>query len=316
MSDADIPIPRECRKLIRGGALVAINSSGGKDSQTMTILLSRIVPLEQLLIVHAPLGEVDWPGTITHIENTIPAGVPLILARTASGQCLLERIERRGRFPDSGRRYCTSDLKRTPIERELRRYLKAHPRYRGRLVNAMGMRASESPARSKLAVWRRSERNSRAGREWFDWLPIHALETADVFRVIREAGQSPHWAYAAGMSRLSCSFCILASRPDLRRAAELRPDLYRTYVELEQRIGHTLSPTCAPLPALTGVPVRPADQAIHSGERDRVFFPAVATAGVQGQARQPLTSTRCDPKLCASHPAPPTTGSRSPDSRG
>ena len=31
MSDTDNPIPRECRKLIRGGALVAINSSGGKD---------------------------------------------------------------------------------------------------------------------------------------------------------------------------------------------------------------------------------------------------------------------------------------------
>ena len=257
MSNADIPIPREWRKLIRDGALLAINSSGGKDSQAMTILLSRIVPRNQLVVVHAPLGEVDWPGTIAHIENTIPPGVPLILARTASGQCLLERIERRGRFPDSGRRYCTSDMKRTPIERELRHFLKAQPRYRGRLVNAMGMRASESPARSKLAAWRRSERNSRAGREWFDWLPIHALETADVFRVIREAGQSSHCAYAAGMSRLSCSFCILASRADLRRAAELRPELYRTYVELEQRIGHTLSPTCVPLPALTDVTVRP-----------------------------------------------------------
>ena len=74
-----------------------------------------------------------------------------------------------------------------------------------------------------------------------------------MFRVIRHAGQSPHWAYAAGMSRLSCSFCILASRADLRRAAELRPDLYRTYVELERRIGHTLSPTRQPLPEVTGV---------------------------------------------------------------
>ena len=269
MSDTDVPIPRECRQLIRGGALVAINSSGGKDSQAMTILLSRIVPQDQLVVVHAPLGEVDWTGTIAHIENTIPPGVPLILAHTATGQCLLERIERRGRFPDSGRRYCTSDLKRTPIERELRHFLKAHPRYRGRLVNAMGMRASESPSRSKLAAWRRSERNSRAGREWFDWLPIHALETADVFRVIRKAGQSPHWAYAASMSRLSFSFCILASRADLRRAAELRPGLYRTYVELEQHIGHTLSPTRVPLPALTGVPVQSPDGAFHCAECDR-----------------------------------------------
>ena len=56
------------------------------------------------------------------------------------------------------------------------------------------------------------------------------------------------------MSRLSCSFCILASRADLRRAAELRPDLYRAYTELERRIGHTLSRTRRPLPEVTGVP--------------------------------------------------------------
>ena len=91
----------------------------------------------------------------------------------------------------------------------------------------MGMRAAESPARSKLAVWRRNARNSKAGRAWFDWLPIHGLGTEDVFHVIAEAGRSPHWTYAAGMSRFSCSFRILASRADLRRAAQLRPGLSR-----------------------------------------------------------------------------------------
>ena len=236
--------------MIRNGALVAISSSGGKDSQAMTILLSRIVPREQLLVVHAPLGEVEWPGTIEHIEATIPPGVPLILAPVAEGKTLLERVEERGLWPSSSARWCTSDFKRTPIERELRRYLKAHPGFGGRIVSAMGMRAAESPARAKRDPWRRNERNSRAGREWFDWLPIHGLSTAEVFRVIAYAGQSPHWAYAAGMSRLSCSFCILASRAD-----ELRPDLYREYAALERRTGHTLSPTRIPLPALTGVPV-------------------------------------------------------------
>lgn len=38
------------------------------------------------------------------------------------------RIEERGRFLDSGRRYCTHDANRTPIECRLRRYLNAHPR--------------------------------------------------------------------------------------------------------------------------------------------------------------------------------------------
>ena len=50
-------------------------------------------------------------------------------------------------------------------------------------------------------------------------------------------------------------FCIIASRTDLRTAAQLQPALYARYVALERRIGHTLSTTEVPLPALTGVPV-------------------------------------------------------------
>ena len=250
---ADVPVPPRCNEMIRAGALVAVSHSGGKDSQSMTILLSRIVPRAQLVAVHAPLGEVEWPGTIEHIEATLPVGVPLILAPVASGKTLLERVEERGLWPSNSARWCTSDFKAGPIQRELRRYLKARPRFGGRLVSAMGMRAEESPARARKTPWRRNDRMSVAGREVFDWLPVFDLSTKDVFRVIRDAGQSPHWAYAAGMSRLSCSFCILASRADLRRAAELRPDLYRTYAELERRIGHTLSPTRRPLPEVTGV---------------------------------------------------------------
>ena len=251
----DIPVPPDCLEMIRCGALVAVNSSGGKDSQCMTILLSRIVPLDQMILIHAPLAEVEWPGTVEHIESTLPHAVPLILAPVTSGKSLLDSIEERGRFPSASIRWCTSSTKRGPIERELRRYLKAHPQFGGRLVNAMGMRAEESAARAKKTPWKRSDRNSKAGRSWYDWLPIFGLTEHQVFDAIHAAGQSPHPAYAMGMSRLSCVFCIMASRADLRTAARLQPALYRRYVELEERIGHTLSPTGMPLPALTGVPV-------------------------------------------------------------
>ena len=147
----DISVPHQCRELIEHGALVAISSSGGKDSQAMTILLSRIVPREQLLVVHAPLGESEWQGTLAHVENTMPPGVPLILARVASGKSLLERVEERGQWPDPARRWCTGDHKRTPIERELRRFLKAHSRFEGRLVSAIGLRCDESAARGPNA---------------------------------------------------------------------------------------------------------------------------------------------------------------------
>ena len=68
-SAAGIPVPPECREMIRRGALVAVSTSGGKDSQAMTILLSRIVPRDRFVAVHAPLGEVEWPGTIEHIAT-------------------------------------------------------------------------------------------------------------------------------------------------------------------------------------------------------------------------------------------------------
>ena len=230
IDNAEIAVPHECRETIRTGALVALNHSGGKDSQAMTILLSRIVPRAQLVAVHAPLGEVEWPGTVEHIEATLPSGVPLILAPVASGKTLLDSIEERGRFPSPSVRWCTSSLKRGPIERELRPHLKANLRFHGRIVSAMGMRAKESPARARKSPWRLNERNSRAGRTWFDWLPIFDLTERQVFRVIRDAGQSPHPAYAMGMSRLSSVFCIMASRNDLRTAAQQQPALYRRHV--------------------------------------------------------------------------------------
>ena len=122
---SDLRVPAACSEMIRAGALVAVNHSGGKDSQAMTILLSRIVPREQMVAVHAPLGADEWPGTIEHIEATLPEAVPLIFAQVASGKTLLERVEERGLWPSSKARWCTSDFKAGPIRRELRRYLKA-----------------------------------------------------------------------------------------------------------------------------------------------------------------------------------------------
>jgi hypothetical protein len=45
-------------------------------------------------------------------------------------------------------------------------------------------------------------------------------------------------AFAAGMSRLSCRFCVLSSRADLVCSARLNPDLADRYAEVRRRIGH------------------------------------------------------------------------------
>ena len=241
------------QSLIDRGALFVINHSAGKDSQAMTIVLKRIIPADQLLVIHADLGRVEWDGVQDHIRNTI-GDLPLIVCRN-DNKTLLEMVERRGMWPSPGQRQCTSDLKRGPIEREIRRHLKANPRFEGLVVNCMGIRAEESPARAKKQQLRLNAGNSVADREWYDWLPIFDLSEAEVFQTIAEAGQKPHWAYGVGMSRLSCVFCIMANRQDLQTAARHNPDLYREYVRLERRIGHTLSMDRRPLDEVVGIPV-------------------------------------------------------------
>ena len=83
----NILILHEFLQLIPWGALVVISSPRGKYSRAMAILLSPIVPGDQLTIVHAPLlGEVKSPGAIGHIEKTNPRYVPLVLAPVTSGK--------------------------------------------------------------------------------------------------------------------------------------------------------------------------------------------------------------------------------------
>jgi len=238
--------------LISRGALFALSHSGGKDSQAMTLQVRQVVPREQLAIVHADLGDVHWPGTLEHIQATA-GDLPIIVARAQ--RSFLEMVERRGRFPSPQQRQCTSDLKRGPIEREIRRYLRARPEFSGVVVNCMGLRAEESSSRARRQTLRLISRNSVAGREWYDWLPIHSMATDEVFSIIAKAGQCPHWAYAAGMSRLSCCFCIMASVSDLTTAARLMPELYAKYVTLERKLGHTLSMSQKTLEQLTQVKV-------------------------------------------------------------
>ncbi|SFU98809.1 3'-phosphoadenosine 5'-phosphosulfate sulfotransferase (PAPS reductase)/FAD synthetase [Aliiroseovarius crassostreae] len=244
-------MPAEIREMADLGALFVVNHSAGKDSQSMMIYLKEIgISPEQMLVIHADLGEVEWAGNLDHIRNTV-GNVEIITAEAKTS--FFEMVERRQMFPSPSQRQCTSDLKRGPIEREIRRYLKAHPEFRGLVVNCMGMRAQESASRAKKSAVQFSNRNSKAGRHWFDWLPIHHLTTAEVFRMIEDAGQQPHYAYQMGMTRLSCCFCIMASVNDLTVAAKANPELYARYVATEKRLGHTLSMSRKPLEEITGI---------------------------------------------------------------
>lgn len=247
---------RTPEQFLSEGALFVVNHSGGKDSQAMLIHLLKQVPREQIVVVHASLGEVEWPGALEHAENQASdAGVPFLIARAI--KTFFEMVEHRFKvrpgpnspcWPSASNRQCTSDLKRGPIEREVRRYARA--RSFTKIVSCMGIRAQESPGRAKQVPFRKNERGSVAGREWYEWLPIHEMKRDEVFRIIADAGQRPHYAYALGNERLSCVFCIMGSRNDIANGAKHHPQLLAKYAEIEARTGYTMHQSRAPIVAM------------------------------------------------------------------
>lgn len=256
----------EIQTLIARGALFVVNNSGGKDSQAMLIAMRELVPASQLLVVHADLNEVEWPGTQEHAK-AISLGLTFITTKAqdkaGKAKTFFDMVfnkkdmagnVKRPYWPSPSLRQCTSDLKRGPIERAVRGYLKANKQFNGLVVNCMGLRAQESDCRAEAceAPLKLNAKNSKAGREWYDYLPIAtwrcstdktfdaAVHMDDVFTTIALAGQTPHYAYALGASRLSCAFCIMASIKDLTVAALWNPALYSEVVGIEKQIGHTI----------------------------------------------------------------------------
>lgn len=221
--------------LINLGAVFYVSHSGGKDSQAMYAYLTNIVPADQIVVVHADLGAIEWTGVQSHISSNIDH--PLHVVRAA--RSYLEMVEHRGMFPSPSYRQCTSDLKRGPIEKFIRQDMKE--RGADVAVNCTGIRAQESSSRAKKNPFIVNKRLTlKSGkRTVFDWMPIFDWTTEEVFEGIAAAGQEPHPAYAEN-ERLSCVFCIMGSKNDLRHGARQNPELFHTVVELEKRIGHTM----------------------------------------------------------------------------
>jgi len=227
----------EIKALMGRGAIFFISHSGGKDSQTQTIELTKIIPLNQLVVVHADLQEQDWDKAYEHIEDTVPDGIKII--KCVAVKSFFEMVLRRGMWPSPKYRQCTSDLKRGPIDKVIRHELKR--RGKPLAVNCIGIRAEESYTRAGYNPFKENTRLSKAGREVYDWLPIFDFTTGEVFQTIEDAGQVPHWIYKH-LKRLSCIICIFGSPKDVAISAKLRRDVYDRCVQIEKEIGHTIRP--------------------------------------------------------------------------
>lgn len=224
------------------GALFFISHSGGKDSlATYQHVRDLGVPDDQIILVHADLGEAEWPGTIAHIKANTSHELNVVRGTKTFMGIVEHRLATRpdvAPWPSPKYRDCTATLKRAPIYKFIRRTCKA----RGVLlaVNVMGLRAEESSARAKRPAWETNADLSKAGRTVANWYPIHDWSTAKVKGYVLTSGMKLGQAYQTGNERQSCRLCIMGCPNDLANAARQFPELVAQYTEMEQRSGYTM----------------------------------------------------------------------------
>ena len=273
-----VPATTDPARMVTGADIIVFNTSGGRDSQAMESSVVRIVRaagmLHKVVAVHADLGRIEWAGTrelaeeqarrvgITRFEVVQAKGGDLLDKTRARYHRLKIKAEKEARergddpatakvapaWPSSSSRWCTSGEKRGPIWTLFTRLadeFHAQQRARGeqerpvRILNCLGQRAAESTSRARLAPVEIDRPASNGQRHVTTWRPIHGWSDRQVWAEIAASGLPYHEAYDWGMTRLSCSFCVLGCKADSILAARLLPDLAADYVATEDYVGAT-----------------------------------------------------------------------------
>jgi len=235
-------------------APVYIGVSGGKDSQALAYRvcahLDAIGHRGQRALIHSDLGRVEWRDSSSVCERIADRlGLELLVVRRQAGDMMDRWLSRWdgnvARYRDlacvklilpwstASQRFCTSELKSQVIASAIR---KRHPT--GPVISAVGIRWQESTARARMPVWKRDQRLTRRTGPGLTWHPIIHWQRDDVIDYIHRRGDMLHEAYRLyDSSRVSCAFCILASRGDLAAAARCLDNaaIYREMVALEIR---------------------------------------------------------------------------------
>lgn len=227
--------------------LIVINSSGGKDSLCSVYEICRLAEEQdydksKIVVSHQDLGEAEWSDTKSLVAKQSEFfGLKTYYSkrRNKDGkeETFLEYTLRRGQWPSSAQRWCTSDFKRGPGARVVTQLTKGMKECH--VLYIFGFRKDESPARSKKKHFELNKNLTTKKRLVINFLPIHEWDTKKVWDTIKDNKLPYHFAYDLGMPRLSCVFCIFSPFDALVVAGRANPELLDKYVEVEKKIGHS-----------------------------------------------------------------------------
>ncbi len=270
--------------------ILVIACSAGKDSMAMLAHLAELVARQgyrgRVVVLYNDLGttaagrSVEWPGAQQLArEHAAVFGFEFVERRRASGGLIQQLVRERRLWPSSQARWCTSDQKEsqamswvTGAVEEFWQALGVPADRPVRVLYCLGLRGEESSSRAAQPVLQVNARRSSGHRTITRYLPIRDWSLAQVWAQIRRSPLRPHAAYSWGMSRLSCSLCVLASMDDLLLAAALRPQLAADYRQIEIELGHRFTHKLSMSEILAG---------LHAARLEAAGDPAAGDAAAQ-----------------------------------
>ena len=251
----DVSVTPMITDLLAGGAPVGIGVSGGKDSSVMAHVLQEYLDsighTGPRLLIHCDLGPlIEWRESLPmcqHLADQL--GLELVvLHKDMIGRWKKRWADNLRRYTDlrcvklimpwsaAGLlRFCTAESKLDPIAKEL-----THRFPGSAILSPSGIRRDESTQRKKALICKAQPRLIRKKLQTtgFDWHPILDWTLADVLAYHQVRGIALHPAYTRWKcTRVSCVYCVLASRENLYRASLCEDNHagYRELVALEIR---------------------------------------------------------------------------------
>ncbi len=187
---------------------VIISVSGGKDS-TCTALLLKEAGIA-FSSVHMDTGW-EHPATEEYVRDYLPTIIGPVEVIQGRGGGMENLVRRKAMFPGRHNRFCTQELKVYPFKAYLET-LDDEP------VNAVGIRADESKARSKFTEW-----DENAGMDCTVWRPLLRWTYQDVIDMHHRHNVKPNPLYLQGATRVGCWPCIFAQKKEIRMIADIDP---------------------------------------------------------------------------------------------